>query len=95
MVGTLLSYCKDSGITTDLQCVCQHSPWSHRHPEPLHRIVEGLHHMRGGLKDIRPDLVHEVSEGIFTAKAVDPQGHVLHSPAGSLAMDKVPVREEE
>ena len=43
-----------------------------------------------GLEDVGPDVVHEVSEGVFTAKAVHPECHVLHSPAGCLPVDQVP-----
>ena len=48
--------------------------------------------MRRYLKNVRPDVVHEVSERVLTTKAVDPECHVFHCPAGCLSVNKVPGR---
>ncbi len=73
-----------------LQRVQHHPPRSNRHPEPFHCIVEGLHHVRRRLEDIGPDIIHEVHQRVLTSKPHDTQGHVLHSPARCLTVDKVP-----
>ena len=78
-----------------LNRVVKHLHWTHRHTQTIGSIIEGLYHVWRGLKDVRPDEVHEVSERVFTPKAKHTQSHMLNSPASSLSMHQVPEDEEE
>ena len=45
--------------------------------------------MRRRLKDVGPDVVEEVSEGVLTAEAVHAQRHVLDGRHGRLSVHQV------
>lgn len=77
------------GSNVYLQGVKQHSSWPHRHPESLHGIVEGLHHVRRFLEDIGPHIVHEVNDGILTTKShhTHTRTHIL-TYSHTLILDK-------
>ena len=73
-----------------LESVLQYLPWTNGDPEAFNCIIERLHHMRRSLKDIWPDIVHEMNQGIFTTEAIHTKSHVLDGPAGCLTMHQVP-----
>ena len=74
----------------NLQGVLKDSHGSYGDTKSFHCIIEGLYHVRRSLEDVGPDIVHQVCECVVTTESVDPEGHVLHSPACCLSVDKIP-----
>jgi len=49
----------------------------------------------GRLKDIRPDVVEEMGEGVLTAEPKDSEGQVTDGGHGRLTMNQVPKSKQQ
>lgn len=56
-----------------LQAILQHAAGSNCHPQSLKSPHDGLDNMRGRFEDIWPNIVEQMIERIFTAKAIHSQ----------------------
>ena len=63
--------------------------WSEADPHSLHGAHKRLYDVRRRLKDVGPDVIEKVNQGILTAEPVHAQGDVLYGRHGRLPMYKV------
>ncbi len=78
-----------------LQAILQHAAGSNCHPQTLKGPHHSLDNMRGRFEDIWPNIVEQMIERIFTAKAIHSQRHMLHHSTGCLPVYKIPVMESK
>lgn len=78
-----------------LQAILQHAAGSNCHPQSLKSPHDGLDNMRGRFEDIWPNIVEQMIERIFTAKAIHSQRHMLNHSTGCLPVHKIPAIESK
>lgn len=72
-----------------LQAVLQHAAGPDGDPEPLQGPHNSLNYMRWRLEYVGPHVVKQVVKGVFAAKTINTQRHVLDHCTGSLSVDQV------
>lgn len=80
-----------TGSEMYLQAILQHAAGSNCYPQTLEGPHDSLDDMWRCFEDIWPNIVEQMIERIFTAKAINSQRHVLHHSAGCLPVYKIPV----